>query len=361
MKYVQLGKSSIKISKIGFGSRNLVQKFRNDMNSLHELISSSIDLGITFFIAASHYSDGVTEKLMGDVLSEYRDEIVLATSVGVIKTADGIVLDISPESLRKQINTSLNNLQTDSLDLLQLHYANPLTDNQTTREYLTELLSSGIIKSIGLSNFNLADLKEWFDLADSVQMPYNPIQREIEGEYLNYCNKHAITLLAYTPLLAGLFSDRVLQSGYIPEIVNYLPDKKDSFLQSVQVLSEAAAKVNKTIPEVILAWMSNLSEIGCILVGTTNIDHLKSNVSAIDSAMSQRDMDIINKAFVTIQSLFPEGITYPLPIDKIHLDNTGQKFASAMGMWFRIPPEVKIGDTVIINDTLGEVISVLPA
>ncbi|MFX0172305.1 MAG: aldo/keto reductase [Candidatus Hodarchaeota archaeon] len=360
MKYVQLGKSSMKISKIGLGSRNIVQKFRNDINGLYDLISSSIDLGITFFIAASHYSDGVTEKLMGDVVREYRDEIVLATSVGVIKTADGMVLDISPESLQKQINTSLHHLQTDSLDLIQLHYANPLTDNQPTREYLEELQSSGIIKSIGLSNFNLTYLKEWSDLADSVQMPYNPIQREIEGEYLDYCNKHAITLLAYTPLLAGLFTDRVLQGGYIPEIVKYLPDKKDSFLQSVQVLSEAAAKVNKTIPEVILVWMSNLSEIGCILVGTSNIDHLKSNVSAIDNTISHKEMDIINEAFAQIQFLFPEGITYPIFVDKIHLHNNGQKFASAMGMWFRIPSEVKIGDTVIINDTLGNVVSVLP-
>ena len=113
------------------------------------------------------------------------------------------------------------------MDLLQLHYANPLADNQHTREYLKELQSSGIIKSIGLSNFNLIDLKEWSDLADSVQMPYNPIQREIEGKYLNYCNKHAITLLAYTPLLAGLFTERILQGDYPPEIVKYLPDKKD--------------------------------------------------------------------------------------------------------------------------------------
>ncbi|MFX0209386.1 MAG: aldo/keto reductase [Candidatus Hodarchaeota archaeon] len=361
MKYIQLGKSSMKISKIGFGSRYISHKFKNDINGLHELISSSIDLGITFFIAASHYSDGETERLMGEVLSNYRDEIVLATSVGVIKTAKGMVLDISPESLQKQISTSLNNLQTDSLDLLQLHFANPLADNQKTREYLGELQSSGIIKSIGLSNFNLADLKEWSGLADSVQMPYSPIQREIEGEYLDYCNKHAITLLAYTPLLAGLFTDRVLQGEYIPEIVKYLPDKKDSFLQSVQVLSEAAAKVNKTIPEVILAWMSNFSEIGCILVGTTNIDHLKSNVSAIDSVISQRDMEIINKAFTQIQRIFPEGITYPLSIDEIRLQKNGEKYAYGMGFWFKIPPEVKIGDTVIINDTLGKVVSVLPA
>ncbi|MFX0204780.1 MAG: aldo/keto reductase, partial [Candidatus Hodarchaeota archaeon] len=336
-------------------------KFRNDINGLHDLISSSIDLGITFFITASHYSDGVTEKLMGDVLSDYRDEIVLATSVGVIKAADGMVLDISPESLQKQISTSLNNLQTDSLDLLQLHYANPLADNQQTREYLEELQSSGIIKSIGLSNFNLIDLKEWSDLADSVQMPYNPIQREIEGKYLDYCNKHAITLLAYTPFLAGLFTNRILQGDYPPEIVKYLPDKKNSLIQSVQVLSDSAAKVNKTIPEIILAWMSNLSKIGCILVGTTNLDHLKSNVSAIDNVISQKDMEIINDAFTEIQFLFPQGITFPLSINKIHLHSNGQKFAYAMGMWFRVPPEVKIGDTVIINDTLSDVISVLPA
>ncbi len=351
----------MKISKIGFGSRNIVQKYRNDIKGLNEIISSSIDLGITFFIAASHYSDGESEKLIGEALSEYRDEIVLATSVGVEKTDEGMVLDISPESLKKQINTSLKNLNTDSLDLLQLHYANPLANNQKSLEYLQELQSSDIIKSIGLSNFNLYDLKEWTECADSVQMPYNPIQREIEGEYLDYCNKHAITLLAYTPLLAGLFTDTVLYGSYIPEIVKYIPEKKESLIKSVQVLSEAAVKTNKTVPEVILAWMSKTSGIGCILVGTTNIDHLKSNVSAIDNNMSRKEMDIIQEAFDKIQSIFPQGITYPLSIDNVYIHKNGEKFAYAMGFCFRIPPEAKIGDTVIINDTLGKVISVLPA
>ena len=360
MKFVQLGKSNINISKIGFGSRKIFQKFKNDQKSLEKLISESIDLGINFFIAASHYSDGKTEKLLGKVLSEYRNEIILATSVGVVKASERIVLDISPESLEKQISTSLKNLKTDSLDLLQLHYANPLTDSRKTVDYFLELKSSGIIKSIGLSNFNLDQLREWTAIIDSAQMPYNPIQREIEREFLNYCRKHAITSLAYTPLLAGLYTDATLRGLNDPEIVQYFPDKRDKLISSVQVLSEAAKTINKTIPEVILAWMSQVSKIDSILVGTTSIDHLKSNVSAIEVKISPREIDIIQEAFRKIQLLFPQGITYPLFIDNIKTHKTGEKFTSAMGFWFKIPSEVKIGDTVIINDTLGDIVSVLP-
>jgi aryl-alcohol dehydrogenase-like predicted oxidoreductase len=360
MKFVQLGKSNIKISKIGFGSRNIFQKFKNDSKSLEELISASIDLGINFYMAASHYSDGKTEKLIGNVLSEYRSEIVLATSVGVAKENGKIILDLSAESLEKQINTSLKNLKTDTMDLLQLHYASPLTNTRKTLDYLLELKSSGIIKSIGLSNYNLDQLREWTLITDSVQMPYNPIQREIEGEYLDYCNKHAITLLAYTPLLTGLFTDETLKGAYDPEIVNYIPDKKDALIKSVQVLSEAAKRINKTIPEVILAWMSQVSKIDSILVGTTNIEHLKLNISAIDKKISHKEVEIIQEAFRNIQLLFPKGITFPLLIESIKTLKNGEKFTKAMGFWFKIPFEVKIGDTVIINDTLGNIVSVLP-
>jgi aryl-alcohol dehydrogenase-like predicted oxidoreductase len=360
VKYVQLGKSNIKISKIGFGSRKILQKFGNNRKGLNEIISSSIALGINLFIGASHYSTGKTEKMFGEILSQYRDEIVLATSVGVIRTVEGMVLDLSPKSLKKQINDSLKNLKTDSIDLLQLHYTNPLTDNQKIIEYLLEIQSSGIIKSIGLSNFNLDDLNEWKGLVDSVQMPYNPIQREIEGKYLNYCNTHAITLLAYTPLLTGLFTNEVLNGSEIPEIIEYLPEKKEPLIKSVQVLSEAADNIGKTIPEIILTWMSKISEIGCILIGTTNIDHLKLNVAAIENNISQQEMETINKALVTIRGFFPNGITYPLSVEKIYQNKDGERFGYSMGIYFRIPKNVKLGDTVIINDTLGEVISHLP-
>jgi len=360
MKFVQLGKSNMKISKIGFGSRNILQRFKNDNKSLEKLISGSIDLGINFFIAASHYSDGKTEKLIGNILSEYRNEIVLATSVGVAKAYGKIILDLSPESLKKQIYGALKNLRTDSLDLLQLHYANPLTNNRKTLDYLLELKSSGIIKSIGLSNHNLDQLREWTVITDSVQMPYNPIQREIEKDYLDYCNKHVITVLAYTPLLAGLYTSETLKGTNDPEIVHYFPDKKDALIKSVQVLSEAAKQINKTVPEVVLAWMSQISKIDSILVGTTNIEHLKSNVSAIEMKISQKEIEIIQEAFRNVQLLFPKGITYPLFIENIRTHKNGEKFTNAMGFWFKIPSDVKIGDTVIINDTLGDVVSVLP-
>jgi len=360
MKFVQLGTSNIKISKIGFGSRNIVQRFKNDKKSLEKLISTAIDLGINFFIAASHYSNGKTEELLGTVLSEYRNEIVIATSVGVKKVNEKMVLDLSLGSLAKQIDASLKNLRTDSLDLLQIHYANPLTNNRKTLDYLLELKQSGIIKSIGLSNFNLDQLKDWVPIIDSVQMPYNPIQREIEGKYLDYCKKHAITLLAYTPLLAGLYTDKTLNGGTDPEIMHYFPTKKDLLLKSVQILADAAKQIDKTIPEVVLGWMSQISDIDSILVGTTNIDHLKSNIAAIEMKISPNEVVIIQEAFRNVRLLFPEGITYPLLIENMVKHENGEMFTNAMGFWFKIPSEVKIGDTVIINDTLGDIVSILP-
>src|SRR3989344_1002305 len=184
MKYKNLGKSKIKISSIGLGT-NFVANIQKDEKKLMYLMQKALDKSINFFDTAEVYHNGYSEILVGKAFKRMRDKVVIATKFSsehssykdVLKTAEG----------------SLKRLQTDYIDLYQIHWPNPIVPFEETLRALGKLVRSGKVKHIGVSNFSLRQLTQIRKLSElpivSLQTEYNLLERSIEHDLLPYCER----------------------------------------------------------------------------------------------------------------------------------------------------------------------------
>jgi aryl-alcohol dehydrogenase-like predicted oxidoreductase len=216
MEFTKLGTSGIRISKVCLGTWAIggwMWGGTAEKESI-ETIRGAIDRGINFIDTAPVYGFGRSEEIVGKALSEsgLRDRVVLATKVGLEWTADE---DVFRNSTRKrifsEIEDSLRRLRTDYIDLYQIHWPDPLVPISETAEAMNDLLKSGKIRAIGVSNYSPAQMDEFRKVAPlcSVQPPYNLFERQIDEDVLPYSLKNQVTVLAYGAICRGLLSGRM--------------------------------------------------------------------------------------------------------------------------------------------------------
>lgn len=360
MDYRFLAKEDMKISRIGLGTRQLFKKIGNDKSKAALLFDTALDKGINLFVTAYHYDEGFGERIIGENLSNVREDIIIATSAGVYRTEKGIKIDLSPKALEEQLEITLKNLQTDYIDLFQLHHPDIFCDRKETINFLHEQVEADRVKAIGVTNFNINTLKEWAELEiASIQMPYNPIQREIESEYFDYCAKNSIAIFAYTPLCAGLLTGKKLDLKQHPLVSILDPQEIENFELILKEFEKCSKELDLTIPQIIMAWISEIDELDSILVGTSSPSHLVENISGFEKHLSSTEREVIGEIMKKAKKLFPNGFTIKIPVDKIHVSPTGVRYTKAFGAPLEIPQNISEGDTIIMNDTTGKIVDVI--
>lgn len=209
MEYTTLGKTNIRISKVGVGTWQWGSKewgwgkeyLKEDLKKAFE---RAIDLGINFFDTAEIYGGGKSEKMLGEFISGRRDDVVIASKV-------------SPTHLRyksviKACNRSLERLNTEFIDLYQVHWPNPVIPMKSTAKAMDELVRLEKIRSVGVSNFSLKRMIAFDSFLEvplaSNQVRYGLLHRKPEINLLPYCNKNKIALIAYSPLDKGAISGK---------------------------------------------------------------------------------------------------------------------------------------------------------
>lgn len=267
-----LGNSNVKIGAIGFGT-NFVRYNSETDKELIYLIQYTLDLGINFFDTAEVYLDGKSEGLLGKAFKKKRENVFIATKFSPEHSSFKEVLKAAEGSLKR--------LQTDYIDLYQIHWPNPVVPIKETINALEKLLKQGKVKHIGVSNFSLRQLKEIRKLSKfsivSLQTEYNLLERSVEQELLPFCEKNKITTIAYTPLNSG----SILRKG------KYL-----------KILSNLSKKYNKTISQIILNFL--ITHPGVVTIpATTNINHLKENAGSSDFMLEKKDIQLLAKTFAT--------------------------------------------------------------
>lgn len=272
MKYQKLGKSKIKINSIGLGT-NFVKDIRKDEKNLIYLLQKALDLKINFFDTAESYHTGYSENLIGKAFKKQRDKVIFSTKFSsehcgykeVLKSADG----------------SLKRLQTDYIDLYQIHWPNSVIPIEQTLKALEKLVRDGKVINIGVCNFSLRQLKnvqaESRLSIVSLQTEYNLIERSIERDLLPYCERNKIITIAYTPLNSG----------------NILKNEKYS-----KLLLNIAKKYNKTPSQIILNFLISHPSVVAI-PATTNLIHLEENARANEFMLEKDDVELIAKTFIT--------------------------------------------------------------
>jgi diketogulonate reductase-like aldo/keto reductase len=262
LNYKQLGRTNIKIAEIGQGT----WQYRGGVSP----IKLGISLGATHIDTAEMYG---TEETVGEAIAADRDKVFLATKVSPSH--------IHHDDLIRAAEASLQRLSTKTVDLYMIHWPNPSIPIKESMGAMEELVKQGKIKNIGVSNFSVDELKDAQKALStsnkivSNQVEYNLNNREIEDDLIPYCRKEKITIVAYSPLARGQFSNS---------------KKNDELLERI------AEKNNKTKAQVILNFLTREENVIAI-PKANNVEHVRENCGASGWRLSEEDMTKIDEAF----------------------------------------------------------------
>ncbi len=300
MRYEQLGRTGIRISKIGLGTWQFGASYWGWGRELGEedaisIIREAVDLGINFIDTAEIYGWGRSERIVGRALRSIdREEVVIATKVFPYRvTVSGVL---------KALRNSLRRLNTGYVDLYQIHWPSPIFPLKGAMRALERELEEGRIRAIGVSNFSLKQMEEArsylqrHDLASN-QIEYNLLKRDPERDLIPHCRREGITIIAYSPLAQGLLTGKY-GPGRMPKGIQrrlniwHLYGRIDwSVVERLKEL--AARKGGGTTPaQLALAWV--IREEGVVAIpGAKSLEQLRSNAKAAEIELGEEELSFL--------------------------------------------------------------------
>lgn len=319
MEYVRLGSSGMKVSRIclgcmGFGAatRWIHKWVLNEENS-RPIIKKALALGINFFDTANVYSIGASEEILGRALKDFakREEVVIATKVHG-KMFDGPNgSGLSRKAIMGEIDKSLKRLETDYVDLYQIHRWDYETPIEETMEALNDLVRAGKVRYIGASAMWAWQFQKALYVAEkhgwtrfiSMQNHLNLMYREEEREMLPLCREEKIGVIPYSPLASGrLTRDWSSKTTLRSETDQIAKGKYDSTSETDQVVVERVAELAKrhevSRTHVALAWLLQKEPVTAPIVGATKISHLEDAIGALSVKLSQDEVACLEEPYV---------------------------------------------------------------
>jgi len=215
METISIGLSSLTTSRIGLGTWAIGGWMWGGTDEATSIatIRAAVERGVTLIDTAPAYGFGRSEEIVGKALAEggLRGRVQIATKVGLSWGSSGLYRDSRPVRLRRELEDSLRRLQTDVIDLYQVHWPDLQTPVAETAGTLEDLRREGKIRAIGVSNYSPVQMDRFRVAAslDAIQSPYNLFEREIEGDVLPYAGNTGLTLLSYGALCRGLLTGRM--------------------------------------------------------------------------------------------------------------------------------------------------------
>ena len=214
MQYRQLGTSGLQVSAIGLGTNNFGR--RVDAQGTARVMDQALDEGITFIDTAKIYGGSLSETYIGQAIKGKRDQFILATKVSMKMGEEPNMRGNSRHHILNEVENSLKRLNTDYIDLYQIHQTDPKTPIEETMHTLDQLVAQGKVRYIGCSNFMSWQVCEaiWtsrtknFVPFSTVQPRYSLLDREIETELVPFCKIYGIGILPYFPLASGFLTGK---------------------------------------------------------------------------------------------------------------------------------------------------------
>ena len=266
----RLGQSDLEITRVGIGTAPIgstpgwrIYWGPQDENEAIRTIEAALDLGVNWIDTAPFYGWGGAERIVGKALQGKRDKAYIFTKCGTLqKEQGGEREDLSPASIRRELETSLRNLHTDYIDLYQFHDPDPNTPIEESWTALQTLIKEGKVRYGGLSNHTIELMERAMTIAPitSNQHQYNLLNREIENDVLPFSQQHTIGMLCWSPLASGFLADGFNLDNLDPNDFrrgrSYAQEPTFSRLKELRdVLQKIAQDRNKTMAQLAIAWV----------------------------------------------------------------------------------------------------------
>lgn len=276
---------SLEVSVVGLGCNNF--GMRIDEAATERVVDAAIEHGINFFDTADIYGGTKSEEYLGRILKGgKRDQIVLATKFGM--EVDPQKKGAGPDYVKQAAEDSLRRLQTDRIDLYQLHEPDDSVPIADTLGALNELVEQGKVREIGCSNFSPEQLREAHAAAKgarfaSVQNEYSLLKREPENGVIAECAKLGMALIPYFPLASGLLSGKYRKGQPLPEGTRINAESRwmtEENLELVEKLHGYAEGNGRTILDLAFGYLLSTGVVASVIAGATKPEQIESNVRA---------------------------------------------------------------------------------
>jgi len=308
MEYRNLGSSGTKVSVIGLGTNNFGRRLNS--SDTKKVIDTAIDEGINFLDTSNSYGDTLSEEYIGNAIKNYRDDIILATKVYSKLGDKPNDMGASKVHIIREVENSLKRLQTDYIDLYQIHFWDDTTPIEETLRALNYLIDSGKVRYIGCSNFTSWQLAMSQETANSqnlekfitVQPEYSLLNRDIEKELIPACDHYNVGILPYFPLASGVLTGKYKRGEDMPEGTRLSENKERadqiltsetySLLERLEIFSKAR---NKTLLDLAFAWLLANPNVSSVIAGATKPEQVISNARTHTWKLTNNDFSEINE------------------------------------------------------------------
>jgi len=311
MNYRTLGDSDLKVSVIGFGAWGIggspFWSNEGDASSVRAILKS-YELGVNFFDTAPVYGFGHSEELIGKTLKPFRDKVIYATKCGLRwkkKSLGAITKNATKQSILEEVDQSLKRLDTDYIDLYQVHWPDVETTQAETMETLLKIQRQGKIKVIGVSNYSVDQMKEMmkFGKIFSLQPDYSLLNRSIEKHIVSYCQDNKIGIIAYSPLASGLLTGKYSKSSKFNDwrgkgiIGCFSGTQFEKNIEKVGRLKTIGQSIGKTCGQMAINWIVSQPHVTTALLGVKNEKQMEENIEALGWELTTNQQEEINHIF----------------------------------------------------------------
>lgn len=327
MIYKKVKKIADHISAIGIGCWNMGGDWdSSEEKTSIQIIHAAIDLGVNFFDVAPVYGWGVSETILGKALKQdgLRNKVLIASKGGLLwNEKHETQNNLSKESLLKEIDDTLLRLQTDHVDIYQLHWPDPKVSLEETAEALNVMKKAGKIRYVGLSNFSQADVEKMMEYipVDCQQSLYNmlernpasyhgiPLEYRTEKEVFPNVKKYGQAFLPYSPLFQGLLAGRFLDGLTISskDIRNENPKLTGEVFKVYQdgarKLKAFADEIGRPMNEMALNWLRQKDEVTSIIGGASSMEQLEKNIRCTSWDLTEEELDEIQKILEPFENM----------------------------------------------------------
>jgi len=292
------GDAGFNITIVGLGCNAFGRRI--DQEATTKVINGALDAGITFFDTAEGYGNGLSEEFIGNALKGRRDQVTLATKVGYNMLHVEDKGKGSRENIRIAIDLSLQKLNTDFIDLYQIHRPDPTTPVEETLGTFNDLRDEGKIRLFGCSNFSGDQLKEAIGVAGNAgyqgfvtaQNKWNVLQRGIEDELVSICNENEIGILPFYPLEMGLLTGKYLRGKDAPEGSRLAGDARlaSADYGQLEALEDFAKSRGHDLLTLAISWLVSHKVTVSVIAGATRCEQVAKNAAAASWNMTEEDL-----------------------------------------------------------------------